>query len=75
MGSVIRLIVRILNLAMDYLKARRKEASYKERQEERENVEESPTDWFGEHFSGDRVQLDTKPKSASDASKADKTED
>lgn len=75
MGSVVRLVVRILNLILDYLKKHKRKASYEERQEERKEIEENPTDWFGEHFSGDRVQLDTKPKSVSDASKADEAED
>ena len=74
-GRLIGLLVRVLNIALDYFMSRKRKASYEERQQEREKVEEDPTAWFGEHFSGDRVQLDTRPKSVSDASKADETED
>lgn len=75
LNSTIKLVVRVLNLSLDYFRKRQREASYEERQEERNKVEEDPADWFGEHFSGDRVQLDAEPKPESDDGKADKAED
>lgn len=76
MGSVdaiIRLVARVSHLLLDLLKGYKKKESYKKRQKERSSIEETPTDWFGEHFDGDRVQFDAEPEP--DASKTDKAKD
>jgi len=77
MGSIdaiIRLVARVAHLLLDYLKIKRRESSYEERQKERAEIEEDPAAWFSDHFSGSGVRPDAG-ESESDASKADKADD